>query len=111
YSCALQQWAIRVENYYANSSLSAAVSVSLGPQPSRPFPLWWVSGTASCRRLWGFLLRWRCLDLPNSDLFEYADQNICHHLSHVSLLCCCNCRHPPLIAPSAKRQPVTRAAL
>jgi hypothetical protein len=33
-------------------------------------------------------------DVPNPDLFEHADQDVCHHLSHLSLLRCCDRRHP-----------------
>jgi hypothetical protein len=33
-------------------------------------------------------------DLPNPDLFEHADQDICYHLSHLSLLGCCDRRNP-----------------
>jgi hypothetical protein len=33
-------------------------------------------------------------DLPNPDLFEHADQDVCYHLSHLSLLRCCHRRHP-----------------
>src|SRR5215472_3798836 len=32
-------------------------------------------------------------DLPNSDLFQHADQDVRYHLSHVSLLRCCERRH------------------
>jgi hypothetical protein len=31
-------------------------------------------------------------DLPNSDLFQHADQDVRYHLSHLSLLCHCACR-------------------
>jgi hypothetical protein len=33
-------------------------------------------------------------DLPNADLFEHADQDVCYHLSHLSLLRCCDRRRP-----------------
>src|SRR6516162_8246986 len=29
-------------------------------------------------------------DLPNPDLFEHADQRVCHHLSHLTLPRCCD---------------------
>src|SRR5262249_12994269 len=28
--------------------------------------------------------------LPNPDLFEHADQDVCYHLSHLTLLRCCD---------------------
>src|SRR5215831_12522391 len=31
-------------------------------------------------------------DLPNSDLFEHADEDVRYHLSHLSLLRCCERR-------------------
>src|SRR5262249_45567681 len=43
-------------------------------------------------------------DLPNPDLFEHADQDVCYHLSHLTLLRCCDRPHPygvrKLISPS-----------
>jgi hypothetical protein len=33
-------------------------------------------------------------DLPNSDLFEHADQDVRYHLGHLSLLRCCERRRP-----------------
>jgi hypothetical protein len=32
-------------------------------------------------------------DVPNPDLFKHADQDVCYHLSHLSLLRCCDGRH------------------
>src|SRR6266849_2154406 len=46
-------------------------------------------------------------DLPTPDLFEYADRDVGHHLSHLSLLRCCDRRHPcdvrKLIPPRNRR--------
>jgi hypothetical protein len=33
-------------------------------------------------------------NLPNPDLFEHTDQHVCYHLGHLSLLRCCDRRHP-----------------
>jgi len=31
-------------------------------------------------------------DLPNPDLLERTDQDVCYHLGHLPLLCCCDSR-------------------
>src|SRR5215468_6244527 len=45
-------------------------------------------------------------DLPNSDLFEHANQDVCYHLGHLPLLRCCDGRYRPRLRLAAFANPI-----